>query len=337
MPLARANSQPRQNPVNPAAMRCNTGLPPSEPVSACGPRPVNRFLGDPDRRRPATPAATPAWKEVDDLVPRPSASGAGAAIRVHAHWVAGPAPDPTVVLLHGLLSSGLQWRGTLTRLAGAFALWAPDLPGFGRSGLIRMPQLLPDYADTLEAWAEQRGLRRVVLVGHSFGGMVAIDWAARHPGRVAALGLLAPVAVPHAFRVPPSFARPMTGRLLLLLVSLPYIRERFFRYVVDDVAAVPLEERRGYARSMRRCRALLGLRDFYTFPDMRATLGAVRCPVRLGWGLRDRVLPVADADVVEDAVPGLRAVRWPCGHSVMAERPADGDRFIRDVVLAAAP
>jgi pimeloyl-ACP methyl ester carboxylesterase len=223
----------------------------------------------------------------------------------------------------------------MTRLAGAFGMWAPDLPGFGRTGMVRTPQALHDYADAMETWARHRDLGRAVVIGHSFGGMVAIDWAARHPARVAALGLLAPVAVPHGFRVPPAFARPLSGRLLLTLVSLPYIRERFFRHVVDDVVAVPAEERLGYAWSMRRCRALIGLRDFYAFPDLRGTLAAVRCPVRLGWGLRDRVLPVADADVLEDAMPGLQVVRWPCGHSVSTERPDDGDRFIREVAMAA--
>ncbi len=224
----------------------------------------------------------------------------------------------------------------MARLAGAFAMWAPDLPGFGRTSLVRTPQQLYDYADAMEAWARHRDLGPAVLVGHSFGGMVAIDWAARYPDRVAALGILAPVAVPHGYRVPPAFARPGISRLLLTLVSLPYIRERFFRYVVSDVMAVPADERAAYAWSMRRCRALIGLHDFYAFPDLRSTLAAIRCPARLGWGLHDQVLPVADADVLEDAMPDLQVVRWPCGHSVLAERPDDGDSFIRQVALAAA-
>jgi pimeloyl-ACP methyl ester carboxylesterase len=226
----------------------------------------------------------------------------GRRVRIHAHRT--PLRGPAVVLLHGLLSSGRQWRGTLSRLAARrLALWAPDLPGFGRSGLVRRPQRLVDYADALDAWAEARGLDRIALVGHSFGGMVALDWAARHPRRVASLGLLAPAVVPHGFRVPPPFARPMLGRLLLAVVSLPPIGLRFFRYVVDDVSAIPAADRASYAWGIRRCRALLGLGNFYEFADL----------------------------------PAVKAVRWPCGHSVMAERPADSDRFVCDVALAAAP
>jgi pimeloyl-ACP methyl ester carboxylesterase len=261
---------------------------------------------------------------------------AGRPVRIHAHRVPGPAP--AVVLIHGLLSSGRQWRGTLSRLhaTGRHALLAPDLPGFGRSSLIRRPQRLPDYADALEAWAEAGALGRVAVVGHSFGGMVALDWAARYPGRVASLGLLAPAAVPHGFRVPASFAHPLLGRLLLALVSLPPVGAWFFRFVVDDLRAVPAADRRDYAWGIRRCRALVGLRDFYTFDDLAAVLRALRCPVRLGWGLHDRVLPPSDADVLERGKPDVTTVRWPCGHSVMAERPADSDRFVLDVAAAAA-
>jgi len=257
-------------------------------------------------------------------------------IRIHTHQVPGAARP--IILLHGLLSSGRQWRGTLERLAGGGdLLLAPDLPGFGFSGLVRMPQRLEDYADALEAWAVSLGLPPAVLVGHSFGGMVATDWAARYPQRAAALGLLAPAIVPHGFGVPRPFGHPTLGRALLGLVSLPPVGRRFFRFVVDDVNSISREDAASWTWSVRRCRALLGLRDFYTLGDLGAVLGELRCPVRMGWGMRDQVLPVADADVIHAALPRMELVRWPCGHSVMAERPADSDRFIREVADLAWP
>jgi pimeloyl-ACP methyl ester carboxylesterase len=128
-----------------------------------------------------------------------------------AQWIAGPAgnlyvravqaggpggesggPLP-VVFVHSLGGNGGQWALQLDHLRGERRAVALDLRGHGDSdpaddGDYSIPALAADVA----AVADQLGLRRFVLAGHSLGGAVAIDYAGRHPERVAGLLLVDP-------------------------------------------------------------------------------------------------------------------------------------------------
>ncbi|QYC38640.1 Haloalkane dehalogenase [Nonomuraea coxensis DSM 45129] len=95
------------------------------------------------------------------------------------------------VFLHGNPSSSRQWRDVLPGVAApGRRLLAPDLVGMGRSGKPDLPYRFGDHARYLDAWFDALGLEDVVLVGHDWGGALACDWAARHPGRVRGVALM---------------------------------------------------------------------------------------------------------------------------------------------------
>lgn len=100
-----------------------------------------------------------------------------------------------VVFLHGNPSSSHLWRGVLPRM-GDGRLLAPDLIGMGRSGKPDIPYLFADHARYLDAWFDALDLDRVVLVGHDWGGALAMDRAARHPDRVLGLAFLETMVKP---------------------------------------------------------------------------------------------------------------------------------------------
>ncbi|WP_442811980.1 haloalkane dehalogenase [Streptomyces sp. NBC_01803] len=102
------------------------------------------------------------------------------------------------VLLHGNPGSSHLWRHVLPRL-GPGRLLAPDLIGMGRSGKPDIPYRFADHARYLDAWFDALGLDRVVLVGHDWGGALAFDWAARHPGRVRGVAFLEAIVKPMAW------------------------------------------------------------------------------------------------------------------------------------------
>src|SRR5262249_37280223 len=89
-----------------------------------------------------------------------------------------------MVFLHGNPSSSHLWRKVLPAVDVPARLLAPDLIGMGRSGKPDVPYRFDDHARYLDAWFEALDLDDVVLVGHDWGGALAFDWAARHPGRV---------------------------------------------------------------------------------------------------------------------------------------------------------
>lgn len=97
------------------------------------------------------------------------------------------ADAPPMVWLHGWGQSG----AAMARLAGLFPAAShliPDLPGFGAEPMLAEGAGTQDYADWLAA---RLGESPAVIVGHSFGGRVAIRLAVRHPARVRALVLIA--------------------------------------------------------------------------------------------------------------------------------------------------
>jgi len=94
---------------------------------------------------------------------------------------------PAVVFLHGNPTSSHVWRDVIPLLASRARCLAPDLIGMGRSGKPEVAYRFADHARYLDAWLERLDLREVVLVGYDWGGALALDWAARHPGRVRGL------------------------------------------------------------------------------------------------------------------------------------------------------
>jgi haloalkane dehalogenase len=103
-----------------------------------------------------------------------------------------------IVFLHGNPSSSHSWRHILPHV-GAGRLLAPDLIGMGRSPKPDIAYTFADHADHLDAWFDHLGLDDVVLVGHDWGGALAFDRAARHPGRVRGLAFFETIVKPMAW------------------------------------------------------------------------------------------------------------------------------------------
>ena len=113
-------------------------------------------------------------------------------------------PDaPTVVLLHGLTEAGTAWPDLVAHWGDAWNVLAPDLRGHGQSPrftegeLANAPEvMLADVVQILDGQPD-----RVVLVGHSLGGLFALRAAVARPDRVVALILEDP-ARPDGSRAP---------------------------------------------------------------------------------------------------------------------------------------
>ena len=115
--------------------------------------------------------------------------------RVHA-VVRGQGPD--LVLIHGASGNARDFTFDMVDdLADDFRVIAFDRPGMGWSDrqeeIERSPQA---QADVLRSAAAQLGVERPIVLGHSYGGAVALGWALRDPGNTAALVLLAPASHP---------------------------------------------------------------------------------------------------------------------------------------------
>ncbi|MDN3354342.1 haloalkane dehalogenase [Actinomadura sp. DC4] len=117
-----------------------------------------------------------------------------------------------VVFLHGNPGSSHLWRNVIPRV-GSGRLLAPDLIGMGRSGKPDIAYDFHDHSDYLDAWFDALGLDGVVLVGHDWGGALAFDWAARHPGRVRGIAFFESIVKPMAWEDLSSQARERSRRI----------------------------------------------------------------------------------------------------------------------------
>ena len=114
-----------------------------------------------------------------------------------AYDVAGPSGAPAIVLLHGAFMDRRSWDREVAALSKTYRIVRLDLRPFGESTAPEKPYSVPE--DVLRL-LDHLKIDRAHLMGHSFGGGVAVDFALLHPDRVASLILVS--AGPGGFQQP---------------------------------------------------------------------------------------------------------------------------------------
>ena len=205
--------------------------------------------------------------------------------------------DP-LVLIHGLSGSGRWWAKNLEALARQFTVYIVDLIGFGRSRG-RHPFVLGEAAEYLARWLDRLGIERTSVVGHSMGGVIALDLAARYPERTDRMVLAAPPALPA-----PGYLRHVPG----LLHALRHVPFGFLSVLAYDAA-------RTGPRTLSSAAAQL-------LEVSTAELERVEAPSLLVWGEHDTLVPRAVGRELCHRLLRAEMVLVPgAGHVPMWERP----------------
>jgi pimeloyl-ACP methyl ester carboxylesterase len=143
-----------------------------------------------------------------------------------------PAGSPPIVLLHGAGCNLEDLRALGERLATTHRVILVDRPGQGWSeGSGRATCSAAAQAKILRELIDRLGIARAVIVGHSWGGTLAVTFALDHPDCVAGLVLLAPPTHPHLHRL----------RWLYGMLSLPVAGWLFSRTFALPLSALALE------------------------------------------------------------------------------------------------
>lgn len=264
-------------------------------------------------------------------------------------WVEDHGHGPVVVLLHGFGASSYSWRTVGDVLAQNFRVLALDLSGFGFTERPRGKEAYTrDGQGALVLGVlDALGVSRAHLVGHSYGGAVAMALAAEHPERFESLTLVdaAGPEYPLARRNRVAGIRPLTD-LWVRLVALRRSRtERGLRASVADDAVVTPALVDEYWRRLKvegAPRAFWGLTAPVENADPEIDLGDIALPTLVVWGCRDELIPIdaglAHAAQIPDATVFTLA---DTGHLPMEEHPrelaARMRAFLLDPSARAAP
>jgi len=95
--------------------------------------------------------------------------------------------EPVLVFVHGWSCSSEYWKEQVAHFAKKHKVVTIDLAGHGQSGLSRKDYTIEAFGKDVAAVAEKLNLNKIILVGHSIGGLVAVEAARQMPGRVVCL------------------------------------------------------------------------------------------------------------------------------------------------------
>ncbi len=242
---------------------------------------------------------------------------------------AGDPGAPPIVLLHGASGSASDSMGELgRRLAERHRVIAFDRPGHGWSDRIARDAASPAVQARLVREALDRmGVRRPIVVGHSFSGAVATAFALDHPDALSGLVLLSPVSHPWPGGGITWYYGPATswwGRIFTRTLTTPagaLIIDGAASAVFRPQAAPPDYVRRAQARLVLRPSAfeanaadVAGLHAFVSRQSGR--YGEIRVPTLIVSGDADRIVWTdLHSRALEREIPGARLVVIPgMGH-----------------------
>jgi pimeloyl-ACP methyl ester carboxylesterase len=243
-------------------------------------------------------------------------------LRVH-YVTKGAGPD--LILLHGASGNLRDWTfGLMDRLAANFRVWAFDRPGLGYSDpLPNRGFSLADQVAVLRGASDQLGVGRPILLGQSFGGSVALNWALQ--GGPAALVLLCAPSLPWPGGLDPSYrvlSNPVGAALVppvaAALVSDRYIAVATRRVFAPEPVADGYIAHIGADLTLRRAtlvanaRQVNGLRA--QLVDMEPRYRDLTLPVELIHGDADTIVPLTiHSEPLAKLLPDARLTVIPGG------------------------
>ncbi|MBI5755114.1 alpha/beta hydrolase [Candidatus Peregrinibacteria bacterium] len=228
-----------------------------------------------------------------------------------------------LLILHGWRGSSESWTTVKELLTKqGFRVYAPDLPGFGKSEAPGASKdgtqgwSVDDYVEAVQDMMRHWKLSRVSLLGHSFGGRIAIKLASQHPEKVEKLILVASAGIKN----PPSLRMRLASVSAVLgkrLFSLPFLR---------PFSALARRALYGFSGSHDYEHVGKNRETFLKVisEDLRPYLSRISAPTLILWGDRDKMTPATSAHIMAKEIPNATLKIFPeVRHGVHLEVPEE--------------
>lgn len=239
-------------------------------------------------------------------------------INVNYFLMGSPESDEAVVMLHGWGANIELFKNAAEPIATKYLVAAPDMPGFGETPEPPFPWQVDDYTDFVVEFIKNLGLKKVILLGHSFGGRVIIKLVTRDnlPFTVSRI-ILVDAAGIRPEKTPEQERKEKIMKIgKKLLSATPKLVEKMQSMVgsADYKAASPLMKK-----------VLINVVN----EDLSHLLPKISAETLLIWGTLDTATPIKDAEMMESLIPdaGLARIEG-VGHFSFLENPIVFDAII---------
>lgn len=224
-----------------------------------------------------------------------------------------------LILLHGLGASAERWLPIAPTLSKYFRVIVPDIIGFGYSDKPTVEYTMDFFIEFFEEFIENMHIHRPIVIGSSFGGYLATEFAIRFSSRVEKLVLAAPAGMMR------SSTNVLDQYIMAALYPTYENALRAFMDMAYDPSIVTDDTVRDFINRMRLPNAkyafmstLLGIRDS---PRLLGRLSKIQVPTLLVWGDSDNMIPLQYSKEYNE-IPGSNLVILKdCGHTPFIEKP----------------
>lgn len=224
------------------------------------------------------------------------------------YYCAGRRGTP-VVLIHGLGSSAETWAALMLLLRKEYLVYAPDLPGFGRTPLAPEGTNIQTHVLYLKRFLDALGYPRVTLVGNSLGGWIATRFAADNPERVEKLYLLNSAGLRRENFHSPYVENRIEAR-------------RSFKQMLGYSLPVPAFVLDALVRNSQTPAYAGFIRGYDTHEELDTILSDVQASTTIIWGECDDLLPLICAQDFHKGIANSKLVLLPrVGHMPQIQSP----------------
>lgn len=229
-----------------------------------------------------------------------------------------------MIILHGWGLRGEVYQKLKELLEDEeYKVFIPDLPGFGSEPLRSQTMMLDDYVSFVGEFLNANKIVKPIIIGHSFGGRVALKYAFKYPQKVTKLVLTgAPVIRSSVFKRKISRIVSIAGGQLLRF--LPKTTKDFLRKLLyfligewDYYKAGPLKQ----------------VFKNIINEDLVFYAKNIKIAVLLVWGENDKVVPVSDMKKIAKIIPHATfSVAKDAGHKLPYEKPVEFFKAIKPFI-----
>jgi 2-hydroxy-6-oxonona-2,4-dienedioate hydrolase len=235
----------------------------------------------------------------------------------------------TLILLHGLGASAERWALVIPELARYYRVIVPDIIGFGYSDKPAIEYRMDFFLDFLKSFLGNLGISKATIIGSSFGGHIATEFAIEFKEKVERLVLVSPAGM---MRTPtPTLNRYIRAALFPVYEHVYEV----FREMVYDPEIIKEDLVIDFINRMELTNAKHAFHSTlcnigHNAPNLHGRISKIVAPTTLVWGEHDRMIPLQYAREYDEIPERELVVIGNCGHTPYVETPAEfNDAFER--------